>query len=464
MSSRADESERIYDILRALGLKPSTDDSRVRIPGAEIDIRRAAPYPPENDTVFLAVSIGSVQPKTATEQRQIIALGCAWLDTRTLDGLSPGLTGASWMKQAESYAYAVAGRQREAEVRGFTGNWETNDVRDISPRQLCRWLRTGIEPGRAERRRFVLILDEDTLSREALERETRHRLDLMPGIVETLHLTEFYNTLKPEGGLHQGLLDGVYEILGLSTTHTLDVKERACRMLAATIIISLDAAAAPTPVAPRAARFRIDFPDPILPRSLPSRPQPSISSAPRVRSEALDIPLPLSSLDLDLQRALQADYDDPSFTKDDQATTICDGTQVTRRPVRIEHRVARYSEMSDHLANWLITYAQQHEYPNLSAIVSRRKHCRGRRISIKAPVGRNYELLARNLISHLAIPDSVAQYIDEIVQLRTFVSTWYESMQRSDLSLEISEIARSTEKHRAFVGVLQSLRAVLCRS
>jgi len=87
-------------------------------------------------------------------------------------------------------------------------------------------------------------------------------------------------------------------------------------MLAATIIISLDAAAAPTPVAPRAARFRIDFPDPILPRSLPSRPQPSISSAPRVRSEALDIPLPLSSLDLDLQRALQADYDDPSFTKE----------------------------------------------------------------------------------------------------------------------------------------------------
>ena len=28
MSSRAAESERLYDILRALGLKPSTDDSR----------------------------------------------------------------------------------------------------------------------------------------------------------------------------------------------------------------------------------------------------------------------------------------------------------------------------------------------------------------------------------------------------------------------------------------------------
>ncbi|KAK0314662.1 hypothetical protein LTR01_001486 [Friedmanniomyces endolithicus] len=366
------------------------------------------------------------------------------------------------MKQAESYAYAVAGRQREAEVRGFTGNWETNDVRDISPRQLCRGLRAGIEPGRAERRRFVLILDEDTLSREALERETRHRLDLMPGIVETVHLIDFHNTLKPKGDLHQGPLDGIYEAMGLSTAHTLDVKERAYRMLAATIVISLDAAAVPAAVAPPATRSRVDFPGPILSRSLLLRPPPSTSSAPRVRSEAWDIPLPVSSLDLELQRSLPVDYDHSSFTKDDQATTICDGTQVIRRPVRIEHRVVRYSEMSDHLANWLITYAQQHEYPNLSAIVSRRKHCRGRRISIKAPVGRNYELLARNLISHLAIPDSVAQYIDEIVQLRTFVWTWYESMQRSELSLETSEIARSTEKHRAFVGVLESVRMILC--
>lgn len=120
--------------------------------------------------------------------------------------------------------------------------------------------------------------------------------------------------------------------------------------------------------------------------------------------------------------------------------------------------------MSDQVANWLITYAQQHAYPNLSTIVSRRKSCRGRRISIKAPVGRNYELLAGDLVSHLAIPDSVSQYIDEIVQLRTFVSTWYENMQRHDLSSETGEVARSTERHRAFVGVLERLKAILCGS
>ncbi|KAK0354255.1 hypothetical protein LTR94_013374 [Friedmanniomyces endolithicus] len=300
MSSRAAESERLYDILRALGLKPSTDDSRDRIPGAEIDFRRAAPHHCENDTILLAVSVGSVKLTNATNnERQVVALGCAWLDTRALDGLPAGSKGALWTAQAESYAYALAGRQREAEARGFTGSWESNDAR--------------------------------------------------------------YNTLKPEGDLHHAPLDGIYGTMGLSTAHTLDVKERAYRMLAATIAVSLEAAAASTSVAPPAARSRIDFAGPIVPRSLPSRPQPSTSSAPRVNSEAWDIPLPVSSLDLDLQRSLPADYDDCSFTKDDQATTICDGTQVTRRPVRIEHRVARYSEMSDHLANWLITYAQQHE-------------------------------------------------------------------------------------------------------
>ncbi|KAK1041934.1 hypothetical protein LTR33_015616, partial [Friedmanniomyces endolithicus] len=445
MSSRAAESERLYDILRALGLKPSTDDSRDRIPGAEIDFRRAAPHHCENDTILLAVSVGSVKLTNATNnERQVVALGCAWLDTRALDGLPAGSKGALWTAQAESYAYALAGRQREAEARGFTGSWESNDVRDITPRQLCGWLGTGREPGRTERRRCVLILDEDTLSREALERETRHRLDLMPGIVDAFNFVDFYNTLKPEGDLHHAPLDGIYGTMGLSTAHTLDVKERAYRMLAATIAVSLEAAAASTSVAPPAARSRIDFAGPIVPRSLPSRPQPSTSSAPRVNSEAWDIPLPVSSLDLDLQRSLPADYDDCSFTKDDQATTICDGTQVTRRPVRIEHRVARYSEMSDHLANWLITYAQQHE-----------------RISIKAPVGQNYELLARNLVGHLAMPGSVSQYIDEIVQLRTFVSTWYEDMQRFHPSLETSKVARSTEKHRAFVGVLENLRMIL---
>ncbi|KAK0320230.1 hypothetical protein LTR82_008747 [Friedmanniomyces endolithicus] len=430
MSSRADESERLYDILRALGLKPSTDDSRDRIPGAEIDICRAAPYPRENDTVFLAVSVGSAPPKTAAEERRALALGCAWLDTRTLDGLPPGSKGASWIAKAESYAYAVAGRQCEAEARGLTADWEHR-------------ARQGGAPA------MRYDLDEDTLSREALERETRQGLDSMPGIVDAFNLVDFYNTLKREGDLHHAPLDGMYGTMGLSIAHTLDVKERAYRMLAATIAISLEAAAASTSVAPPAARSRIDFAGPI---------------APRVRSEAWDIPLPVSSLDLELQRSLPADYDDSSFTKDDQSTTICDGTQVIRRPVRIEHRVARYSEMSDHLANWLITYAQQHAYPNLSTIVSRRKHCRGRRISIKAPVGQNYELLARNLVSHLAIPDSVSQYIDEIVQLRTFVSTWYESMQRSDPSSETSEVARSTERHRAFVGVLENLRLFLCGS
>ncbi|KAK0996509.1 hypothetical protein LTS01_006302 [Friedmanniomyces endolithicus] len=463
MSSRADERERLNTILRALGLEPSTDDSRARIADAEIDVRRAAPYPRGNATVFLAVSVGSVEANTATEERRAVALGCARLDTRTLDGLPPGSKGASWMTQAESYAYAVAGRQREAEARGFIGNWESHDIRDITPRRLGRWLHTGGEPGRAERRRCVLILDEDTLSREALERETRHRLDSMPGIVEIIHVGDLYKNLKPESIPRQGTLSELCEALHLSGEYTLDVKERAYRMLAAIILISLEAAAS-TPVAPPAARSRIDFPAPILPRFLPLRPQPSTSSAPRVRSEAWDIPLPVSSLDLDLQRSLQADYDDPSFTRDDQATTICDGTQVIRRPVRIEHRVARYSEMSDHLANWLITYAQQHEYPNLSSIVSRRKRCRGRRISIKAPVGQNYELLARNLVGHLAMPSSVAQYIDEILQLRTFVSTWYETMQEFDPSSETSEVARSTERHRAFVGVLENLRVILCGS
>ncbi|KAK0986333.1 hypothetical protein LTR54_013504 [Friedmanniomyces endolithicus] len=381
MSSRADESERLYDILRALGLKPSTDDSRDRIPGAEIDICRAAPYPRENDTVFLAVSVGSAPPKTAAEERRALALGCAWLDTRTLDGLPPGSKGASWIAKAESYAYAVAGRQCEAEARGLTADWESTDLRDITPRRLCRWLHTGTEPGRAERRRCVMISMRIRLvEKRSSERhgrawtrcktsyETNKCTSLTscrPGIVDAFNLVDFYNTLKREGDLHHAPLD---------------------------------------------------------------------------------------------------DYDDSSFTKDDQSTTICDGTQVIRRPVRIEHRVARYSEMSDHLANWLITYAQQHAYPNLSTIVSRRKHCRGRRISIKAPVGQNYELLARNLVSHLAIPDSVSQYIDEIVQLRTFVSTWYESMQRSDPSSETSEVARSTERHRAFVGVLENLRLFLCGS
>ncbi|KAK0278438.1 hypothetical protein LTR35_009177 [Friedmanniomyces endolithicus] len=465
MSSRADESERLYDILRALGLKPSTDDSRDRIPGAEIDICRAAPYPRENDTVFLAVSVGSAPPKTAAEERRALALGCAWLDTRTLDGLPPGSKGASWIAKAESYAYAVAGRQCEAEARGLTADWESTDLRDITPRRLCRWLHTGTEPGRAERRRCVMISMRIRLvEKRSSERhgrawtrcktsyETNKCTSLTscrPGIVDAFNLVDFYNTLKREGDLHHAPLDGMYGTMGLSIAHTLDVKERAYRMLAATIAISLEAAAASTSVAPPAARSRIDFAGPI---------------APRVRSEAWDIPLPVSSLDLELQRSLPADYDDSSFTKDDQSTTICDGTQVIRRPVRIEHRVARYSEMSDHLANWLITYAQQHAYPNLSTIVSRRKHCRGRRISIKAPVGQNYELLARNLVSHLAIPDSVSQYIDEIVQLRTFVSTWYESMQRSDPSSETSEVARSTERHRAFVGVLENLRLFLCGS
>ncbi|KAK1059822.1 hypothetical protein LTR12_006870 [Friedmanniomyces endolithicus] len=464
MSSGADERERLNTILRALGLEASTDDSRARRSGAKFDIRISAPYPFDNDTVFLAVSVGSVQPKTATEERQIVALGCAWLDTRTLDRLPPGSQGASWIAQAESYTYAVAGRQREAEARGFAADWESNDIRDITQRRLCTWLRTGAEPGRAERRQIVLILDEDTLSREALERETRYSLESMPGIVETLHLLDLYNTLTPEGGLNRGSLDSVYETTGLSKAHTLDVKERAYRMLAATIIISLEAAAASRPPAPPAARSHTDLAIRPLSSHLPLISPPFASSPSKVRPEAWDIPLPVSNLDLDLQRTPHAHYDDSSFTKDDQATTICDGTQVTRRPPRIGHRVARYSEMSDHLANWLITYAQQHEYPHLSSIVSRRKRCRGRRISIKAPVGQNYELLARNLVGHLAMPSSVAQYIDEIVQLRTFVSTWYENMQRIDPSSETSEVARSTERHRAFVGVLENLRVILCGS
>ncbi|KAK4901733.1 hypothetical protein LTR27_001505 [Elasticomyces elasticus] len=177
---------------------------------------------------------------------------------------------------------------------------------------------------------------------------------------------------------------------------------------------------------------------------------------------ASDIPTPVQTLDLDQQPLIQSDYDDTSFTDGDRATIVCDDKEVTHRPARIEQRVARYTEMNTLFVNWLITYAQQHNYHNLSSIVSRRRRGRGRRINIRAPVDKNYELLARHLVRHLTVPSSVTDYIREIIQLRTFVSDWYINMHRMTDPLETCEIAARTEKHRAFIDMLEHLRQILC--
>ncbi|KAK3632635.1 hypothetical protein LTR56_016243 [Elasticomyces elasticus] len=183
---------------------------------------------------------------------------------------------------------------------------------------------------------------------------------------------------------------------------------------------------------------------------------PEVQRCRRLAIEGLNM-----TLDLDQQPSNQSDYDDTSITDGDRATIVCDDKEVTHRPIRIGQRVARYTELNTLFVNWLISYAQKHNYHNLSSIVSRRRRGRGRRINIRALVDKNYELLARHLVRHLTVPSSVANYIQEIIQLRSFVSDWYVNMHKVTDPLETCEIAARTEKHRAFIDMLEHLRQIL---
>jgi len=76
---------------------------------------------------------------------------------------------------------------------------------------------------------------------------------------------------------------------------------------------------------------------------------------------------------------------------------------------------------------------------------------------------RDYVVLAEHVTLHIHIPDGVVAFVWEIIELRGFVSDFYDSMldECSMSTQEYEEVAETTGRHRAFTEVLEDICSIL---
>ncbi|KAK5703767.1 hypothetical protein LTR97_002780 [Elasticomyces elasticus] len=110
-----------------------------------------------------------------------------------------------------------------------------------------------------------------------------------------------------------------------------------------------------------------------------------------------------------------------------------------RVPPRISGCINRYKELSDLFDMWLIEFARYHRYGDL-------RYClKADKIHIKIDY---YAGLAEDLAHRVNEDVAVREHVQEIVELRNFVNSWYQDViRRKDLPATCS-IAEEARRHQ----------------
>ncbi|KAK4961489.1 hypothetical protein LTR10_001979 [Elasticomyces elasticus] len=528
----------IDTILRALGQRPSSvnpRDTATRSENLEFSTRYTHPYAFENDVILLAISTGVVYRFDEADGRKCaVSLGCARLDTKDLNHLALGAGGCEWEKEIRSEVRTIAGMQHKIGAQDFVAGCAPSDVRELTENQLRTWLRINGERTGANLtpRRVIVLYDyyeydprvSKTASLRVLEQDLGWAFKDMEGIVKVVSAIKLHNDTKTAQEPFGGNFSAVSADHGIPSTFTLNIGDRATRILKTTLAIALKAAAGGSATAQtvepivrsdanaagvvppgpaiaqvttqvdRPARAAEDVsedhpPAPPLrapneivrgsstvqaPRSglatppgTPGRSTAAAAPQPPQLPLAPEIPRPSVRYRILSASECAADFDSTAFTSSQRRTVRYSPSAIENLPHHVGHGVGEYTEATELELGWLILRSKPHLTPvqKQSYILTVNAGTWNERSVVRWPVTVHCRALARIVKRHYQISNSTIEHFGDNYSSRTFVSDWYKNVQTgmpgNDGMPGTCTVVQRTESHRAFARMIKDVRDIL---
>ncbi|KAK5708057.1 hypothetical protein LTR97_000597 [Elasticomyces elasticus] len=489
-------------ILRALGQRPSSAnswDTTTRKDNVEFSTRFSNAYIPENDVIFLAVSVGVAYGKKAQSYEPLpkcaVAVGCARLDARKINGLAPGTGGCEWVKEITSQVRVIAGRQDKDRAWAVTRGCGPSDLEEFTKSQIIAWLRNGETTGsNHERRKVIVLYDTYESPQDSLKASLKVLEDEFGSFESRQYVVKVIDVVK----LHNGTKSAQEPIApdferacaahGFSLQGERRAKDRAENVLLTTLAIALEAAADQEPGLSAVQPVNV-----VCPRSNTLRGTTEAADSPSIRKANIARPLTqpeTSRTDCAITHdrttnisgfripvfclhpkdgiptTRPVEFDSAEHLIPDRRTIRIYATGPRPLPDFITHLRKLYTWKTRTIVPWLVEVAHLLGYEHLHSKIEEVTEWGVTRSKIKTNVDHIH--IGRFIASWIPVPELVIATIRETVEERTFSSDWYDNLMVCNDALGVweplpsdHEIVVETGKHRAFAKMMEELADIL---